>query len=195
MSGNAFRAQSRGNTANRIPNDFYQTPVDIADKCCSSLIKHIDYSFMNILDIGSGYGVFGESLAKYTSDYILDAVDIVNDIKNPSYYSEFYKTDVFDFTPNKQYDLVVGNPPYGKTNKKLINYVVDVIKPSYLAWLMPSSYIHGIHRYNTINQKLRAVYFFVERIDFTNSGSPFDSSAFFIYDFKNKLDGAKLYLI
>lgn len=188
MSANAFRAKGVGKRTNRIKNDFYQTPQDVADKCVELLTREIEYTTMNILDIGSGYGVFGEALAKYNSDYYLDGVDVENEIKNPDKYSNFYKMDILDYIPNKNYDLIVGNPPYGRMNEKILKYVINIVRPRYLAWLLPSTYIHGQRRYNLVGKHLKSYFVFVNRIDFTNSGNPIDNSAFFIYDFYKEYD-------
>lgn len=192
MSANAFRAKGIGKRTNRIKNDFYQTPQDVADKCVELFAKYCDNFDTTILDIGSGYGVFGEALSKFSNDYRLDGIDIENEIKNPDKYSNFCKMDILDYIPNIQYDIVIGNPPYGRTNEKILKHVVNVIRPHYLAWLLPSTYIHGQRRYNLVGKHLVNYHVFVNRIDFTNSGNPIDNSAFFIYDFYKEYDATQM---
>jgi tRNA1Val (adenine37-N6)-methyltransferase len=78
----------------------------------------------NILDIGTGTGLIALILAQrsITSQALIDAVEIEEDAFEQAKSNfelsawkerlKVYHTSIFDFHPEKKYDLIVSNPPY-----------------------------------------------------------------------------------
>ncbi len=82
---------------------------------------------ISILDIGTGTGCIPISLAKNNTDYTVSALDISdaalelakdNTQKNEVDIS-FISADIFSYTSEKKYDLIVSNPPYVRNLEKI----------------------------------------------------------------------------
>ena len=82
---------------------------------------------ISILDIGTGTGCIPISLAKNNTDYTVSALDISdvalelakdNAQKNEVDIS-FISADIFSYTSDKRYDLIVSNPPYVRNLEKI----------------------------------------------------------------------------
>lgn len=85
-------------------------------------ILDLGISFKNILDVGTGSGIIALSLANYIENSRVTAVDVSPKAleiagKNARALGledrvNLIKADVFEWTPEGKYDLVVSNPPY-----------------------------------------------------------------------------------
>ena len=82
---------------------------------------------ISILDIGTGTGCIPISLAKNNTDYTVSALEISdvalelakdNTQKNEVDIS-FISADIFSYTSDKKYDLIVSNPPYVRNLEKI----------------------------------------------------------------------------
>ena len=82
---------------------------------------------ISIFDIGTGTGCIPISLAKNNTDYTVSALDISdaglelakdNAQKNEVDIS-FISADIFSYTSEKKYDLIVSNPPYVRNLEKI----------------------------------------------------------------------------
>ena len=82
---------------------------------------------ISILDIGTGTGCIPISLAKNNTDYTVSALEISdvalelakdNAQKNEVDIS-FISADIFSYTSEKKYDLIVSNPPYVRNLEKI----------------------------------------------------------------------------
>ena len=82
---------------------------------------------ISILDIGTGTGCIPISLAKNNTDYTVSALEISdvalelakdNTQKNEVDIS-FISADIFSYTSEKKYDLIVSNPPYVRNLEKI----------------------------------------------------------------------------
>ncbi len=82
----------------------------------------IDYdSVDNILDLCTGSGCIAIACGQYFPDAIVDAGDISEDCIEVAEINRerlqqdnvaFYCSDLFESIPNKQYNIIVSNPPY-----------------------------------------------------------------------------------
>ena len=100
------------NTINYI-NKYFNEPVDI-------------------VDLGCGSGVIGLTLEKKVSTKTVDLIDISKDAlevthKNCGYLSSKAKIIENDFLEGieKQYDVIISNPPYIKVNEEIEQIVED----------------------------------------------------------------------
>ena len=119
------------NTTSFYGLDFICTPsVLIPRPETEELVDWILKSEKNkisILDIGTGTGCIPISLAKNNTDYTVSALDISdaglelakdNAQKNEVDIS-FISADIFSYTSDKKYDLIVSNPPYVRNLEKI----------------------------------------------------------------------------
>ena len=85
-------------------------------------ILRLGLPFQNILDVGTGSGIIAVSLARYLPDCKVTALDISSKAlalakRNAKALGvegkvSFVQADIFYWTPEIEYDLVVSNPPY-----------------------------------------------------------------------------------
>ena len=118
------------NTTSFYGLDFISTPSALIPRPeTEELVDWILKSEKNkisILDIGTGTGCIPISLAKNNTDYTVSALDISdvalelakdNAQKNEVDIS-FISADIFSYTSDKKYDLIVSNPPYVRESEK-----------------------------------------------------------------------------
>ena len=89
---------------------------------------------ITILDIGTGTGCISISLANHNF-FVVDALDVSisaldlakQNAKKNNVDINFIEADILDYRSNKQYDLIVSNPPYIRNfeKKKMQNNVLN----------------------------------------------------------------------
>ena len=89
---------------------------------------------IKILDIGTGTGCISVSLAN-RNGFVVDALDVSSsalelakqNAKKNDVDINFIEADIFEYISNKQYDLIVSNPPYIRNleKKKMQNNVLN----------------------------------------------------------------------
>ena len=89
---------------------------------------------IKILDIGTGTGCISVSLAN-RNGFVVDALDVSSsalelakqNAKKNEVDINFIEADIFEYISNKQYDLIVSNPPYVRNleKKKMQNNVLN----------------------------------------------------------------------
>ena len=85
-----------------------------------------DLDGKDILDIGTGSGCIAISLAKNLPNSKVSALDISKDAleiakenaKSNNIDIEFIHADIFEYQPEKKYDIIVSNPPYVLESEK-----------------------------------------------------------------------------
>lgn len=125
------------NTKEFMGLDFYVdrsvlVPRPETETLVEKAIDIIKYSNIHsVLEIGTGSGAISCSVAYYSDKKLsIEAIDIsVSALstaeKNAlamgvSKYIRFFKADIFNFVPQKKYDLILTNPPYVK-DSEIIN--------------------------------------------------------------------------
>ena len=91
-------------------------------------INKYNLNINNILDIGTGTGCIDVVLSKKLNNTNISTIDISSDALSlaKENYSlnnvnnvEVINNDIFKFTPNKKYDLIISNPPYVDYEEKV----------------------------------------------------------------------------
>lgn len=157
------------NLPQRKEYDFYPTPKEL---CRASLnILQDDYP-ISIFDPGCGTGVWGEvAREKYPNSYI-GGIDIRKVDFNPAYSFLLMETDYLStsWLKDKEYDLILGNPPY-KYAEEFVDRSFELLKNSgYLLFLLRLSFLESKGRYSKYySQGLnpKEVYISVKRVSFT----------------------------
>ena len=92
------------------------------------LILKENLDVKEILDIGTGSGCIAISIAKNFPKAKVTALDISKDAlevakenaKLNNVSIEFIHADIFEYQPDKKYDIIVSNPPYVLESEKLL---------------------------------------------------------------------------
>lgn len=115
------------------PNDYYATPVSLACFLIDQIEHILDKPLpLKILDVGSGQGVFGETVKKRYPHHEVWGIEFDEDIEPNEHYDHWVYGDVREWVPpdDIKFDLVIGNPPYGitggKTDKRLAEKIVHL---------------------------------------------------------------------
>jgi len=109
--------------------------------------KYNENEDLRILDIGTGSGCISIAIADIFKKSKIDAIDYKDEIlkiakknavKNKIENIEFIKLNILNELPNKQYDLIISNPPY------LSKYEYEVTQPIVKLFEPKSSLYGGI---------------------------------------------------
>lgn len=187
----------------RHPRDHYRTPEWAVDASLDWMQKFDAFNRpLNILDAGMGSGIWGKILRKYTPDSFITGIDIRSSQEiveeNPEAKDQlgFYDLRVFeasfldqeklrdwrvDKNGNeysiglKEYDIVLGNPPFSKQEEFFWNAVARMPKKGLGAifFLYPNNFFCTQGRTKRIflggyapTREVR----FAERLSFTGDG-------------------------
>ena len=97
------------------PISFVETPYPIANLMVQLITKPKSFE---ILDTGSGKGVFIECLINNGYKNI-EGIEIYGNYARyceEKYNITIYNQNYLTFSPNKKYDVIIGNPPYNHFN-------------------------------------------------------------------------------
>ncbi len=148
--------------------DFYvdenvlipRADTEILVEECINTIKEKGYK--NILEIGTGSGCIGISLAYYCNDVIITSADISKEaldiasrnavLNNVNHKINFVESDLFDniIIGDEQLDLVISNPPYIIQGE--IETLEDNVK-KYEPYIALDGGIDGLYFYREISKK------------------------------------------
>lgn len=110
--------------------DHYPTPDPVAGSMCSYVnpdSRGVEY----ILDPGAGTGVFGRAARARWPGAVIVGTDI-RALSRPRAYNFWYSgaTVAYDFIANPEcapiFDLVIGNPPYGKIGRYKVRNAAEL---------------------------------------------------------------------
>ncbi len=96
---------------------------ELVDWICSTYSSD---NSLTILDLGTGSGCIAVSLAKYFRSARIHAIDLSksaiecaqrNAVKH-QVSVDFERVDLFEYSANHSYDVIVSNPPYVRTSEK-----------------------------------------------------------------------------
>ena len=170
--------------------DHYPTPSGLVRAALELVPDGMNVE--RILDPASGTGVWGAVARKRWPEAFIEGVEL--QVANPCASYDSWKTmDYFRFLAahhNGPYDLIIGNPPYGKPIKTMAELFVrasmSVLAPEgKLMFLLRSAFFEGIDRGRDFFVKHRPtdMYQLMRRPSFTGNNKT-DSTAYalFVWD-------------
>jgi len=172
-------------TLDKLPerdvNDHYETPIEFV----RAALKNLPFynRLYRCLDPGAGSGVWGRGVKEYFPRCKVTGVEI-REIERPAHYDVWRNEDflsdrcLFD----ELFDLVVGNPPYGKQNGTLIPDLAEkfvrrswaLCKPGgSIYFLLPLDFISSAKRHNGLwrDIPLHELHVSANRIHFVGKGT------------------------
>lgn len=104
-------------------------------------------------DVGAGDGLWGTAcrhiLRCYGPHLHITGIEIQPEFEKPAAYDEWYTTDYFNYQQTKEFNLIIGNPPYGRGIIRWIIRAYNHLAPGgWLVWLLKSSVLESQGRYN-----------------------------------------------
>lgn len=157
------------NLPERSENDFYETPLNVVQSFIKSAyeawidtwlihIKHLTRKEVAVLDVGAGTGVWGGviydliSTALPNKELILDGLEINSEFEKPWYYTNWYNEDALTWKNEREYDLIIGNPPFGIINELVARYPdwmrENPYNRSLAIFLAPNTFLNSKSRYD-----------------------------------------------
>ena len=148
------------------------------------LILKENLDVKEILDIGTGSGCIAISIAKNFPKAKVTALDISKDAlevakenaKLNNVSIEFIHADIFEYQPDKKYDIIVSNPPYVLESEKLLmkKNVLD-FEPELALFVNHKNPLKYFEMIIIFSKKVNADYIFFE----INSNNALNHKEFF----------------
>jgi hypothetical protein len=135
----------------RWENDFYPTPEKLADFMAEHTPQQADYCEypIYVLDPGSGLGVFGKSIKKTFGAYAnITGIDNQNEPSpdNSKFYDQFHKIAFGDYSTDRKYDIIIGNPPYKNAEEFVWKSRELLADTGYISFLFKLAFLEGVKR-------------------------------------------------
>lgn len=163
----------------RIAFDFYETPYELARETLKYLFP-TGGKKLNILDPGSGTGIWGRALKEIAPKTNLVGVEI-QEIK-PIIYDQVYNEDFLTWKTNGKFDGVIGNPPY-KFAEEFVRRSLDLlVDHGFIIFLLPLSFLESVKRGEGLFTEFPPydVMVSMRRVSFSGNGKS-DNTAYAIY--------------
>lgn len=170
----------------------YFTPEPLAKWMCENYIRDSD---IDILEPSAGRGSFVKAIPIFGARNVVALEidrslskhwDILADRKLWVVQDFFDKDSPFTGTFSTKYDLIIGNPPFGKTPKRKTSLDVEfvlksltLLKPTgRIVFLLESKFMHGVERFKSIwegNASLLSYTVLTRRVAFEDEEGLLDS--------------------
>ncbi|HDK25502.1 MAG TPA: class I SAM-dependent methyltransferase [Candidatus Atribacteria bacterium] len=172
----------------RAENDQYFTPPKLAELMCREVGRAFNDTIFyptEVLDPSAGTGIWGKVWKEIYPHAKITGIDIDPSFNKPEGYSEWLTGNFLttDFG-NKQFDLVLTNPPF-KYAEKFVNKGLEIVKPyGVVAYLLNLTFLGSVGRGKRLfNNRKNPTNIIVSsrRVDFTGQGSPHTEIAMFVW--------------
>lgn len=164
----------------RDEKDHYPTPRELCNAAINMIPEGEPYQYLTVLDPGAGAGVWGEAVMQRWGYADVYGVEMDS---TREWHSDYSRWDVCDFLSldyrPEFFDLVVGNPPYGrsadgkkdrKLAEKFVRKSFELVKPDgYIVFLLRLAFLEGQHRIANFwpDYPLKTIYVLSRRPSFT----------------------------
>ena len=117
----------------KIENDKYYTPVDLANYCINKTFEIIGKeNITDIIEPSAGNGSFSNQLDCTAYDLYPEGNNIIK--------QDYLKLDL----PYKKGRLIIGNPPYGKSNTLSVKFYKKAVElGDYISFILPISQLNN----------------------------------------------------
>ena len=164
LSGNKLAG---GNPENgRVDNDFYATNPKAVIALCNT---HIIFG-QEVLEPCVGQGHIADTLLKYDPNIHITGIDLID-----RGYPNTIVADFLTWTPDKQYNSIVTNPPYSLAGE-FVEKGMDCLKPcGIMAMFLKIQFLEGAKRKELFEKyPPKYIYVFRNRMATWNNGQPKD---------------------
>lgn len=179
----------------RDADDHYPTPAELVVAALSDVrASSANVYDQNVLDIGAGSGVWGQSWRKAhpmrAMTLTVEGVEL-RDAPHPLGYDLWNpKTDYLSWHPSNPYDVVIGNPPY-KDAEAFVRHGYDMLTPrgGVMVLLLRLAFLEGQARMAGLWKELPPEHVAIcgARPSFTANGKS-DNSAYAVYYWRKRID-------
>lgn len=202
------------NLSQRDPFDFYQTDIRVAKKAIEFAWYESEWFgkekyHTDILDTGAGTGVWGSAIRDLQtsklgmgSDVRIAGVELDEKhfaqrngekvLRNPAYTTSYHADFLTWESPIKEYDYIIGNPPYARAKGKgtedlatpfSLKSLSLLTEGGILVYLLRLNFITGVGRYANLfaTHPLHKVYVCSRRPSFRGKGTNGHDYAIFIW--------------
>lgn len=171
--------------------DYYPTPIEFVE----AALNFVTYTPTKILDPGAGDGIWGKVAREKWPNAIIYGVEVQPKFTKPNCYDQWFNEDFLNWEANTTFDLIIGNPPYGKPirdaaeffTRKCYSYLED---ERLLVFLLRLAFLEGQDRgkYFWPNYSPKKVTVCSKRPSFTGNGKT-DATAYGIYQWEKGWQG------
>jgi hypothetical protein len=137
----------------RMPFDFYETDYYTIGRCLGAIEK-LGIVPARILDLGAGSGRWGEVARGVWPGAIIAGVE-VREVEQPAYY-DIWLTGSFPECMERiwlRYDLVIGNPPYVRSEPFIRSGLRVLSQNGHLGFLLKLSFLASQGRRDGLYQE------------------------------------------
>jgi SAM-dependent methyltransferase len=174
-----------GRGGERHERDFYETPLDVAQKALSMLPEDLSgpmyQSYARILDVGAGTGVWGKAALKRWPNAHVEGIDLTPQSSQHCRYDVWHQRDFLTADLGK-FDAVIGNPPYNQAEQFVLHGLQHLQRGGSLLLLLRLGFLEGKGRMSRIWSKHPPsdVAVLSRRVSFTGDGRT-DATAYGIF--------------
>lgn len=177
----------------RKPHDFYATPID----CIENFINNygIERIKGNILEPSAGNGNIIQVLKQKNVDGNITTLELrEEERKNLIQISdEVIIDDFLNWIPDKEYDVIIGNPPYTYA-KEFIEKCFEIANENtVIIMLLRTAFLESKSRFEFWKRHpLTGLYTLSKRPSFTGKGTDATSYSWFVWDNKTNKQEIKI---
>jgi len=173
-------SSTKKNSKKRIENDYYPTP----DWCIDRLLDDLVLPPGNWLEPGAGDGAVIRALNKsYKRPITWTAIELQDKFKSDLEAivepSRVHMESYFEMSLNKEYDVVITNPPFSKA-LEFIKKSIE-LEPEYVCMLLRLNFMGSGERSDYLREHTPDIYVIPNRPSFNGKGTDSIEYAWFVW--------------